>query len=100
MSLGNEDIDEIVRLAKFHCRPAKRKRLLDDLNKVLDSMRIIDDVAIEDVGSAAYSRKSLLSCQKEAIVSAPRGKQISIRGNDQGNRLAAKPANPPPNQDP
>lgn len=49
MALTDDDIDKIARLARLRPTSGEKRKLLSDLNKILEYMEIIDEIDIEGV---------------------------------------------------
>lgn len=82
MALTDDDIDKIARLARLKPTAEEKRRLLSDLNKILEYMEIIDEIDIEGVEEMSHTAlretpfredvvKTGLS-QKDAILNAPK----------------------------
>ena len=82
MALTYDDIDKIARLARLKHTPEEKRKLLSDLNKVLEYMEIIDEIDIEGIDEMSHIThqqtpfrddvvKTGLS-QKDALSNAPK----------------------------
>jgi aspartyl-tRNA(Asn)/glutamyl-tRNA(Gln) amidotransferase subunit C len=81
MALTDDDIDKIVRLARLKPTAEEKRRLLSDLNKILEYMEIINEIDIESIEEMSHTvlretpfREDIARpglSQKDAILNAP-----------------------------
>lgn len=55
MALTEDDVDKIARLARLKPTPEEKLKLLEDLNKILEYMHVIDEVDVSGVEETSHA---------------------------------------------
>ncbi len=81
MALTEDDVDKIARLARLKPTPEEKRKLLEDLNKILEYMKVIDEIDVSGVEEMSHAaqlstpfREDFIKqglTQDEALLNAP-----------------------------
>jgi len=55
MTLTEADVDKIARLARLKPTAEEKRKLLEDLNKILEYMRVIDEIDVSGVDEMSHA---------------------------------------------